>query len=181
MDSEKNLIGKQTRKEDKMLTKARFFNICISVVLISFFVIANCHAGGFIDGTLSQDYLNSSAIGSNVIAYIIGEYRQPPNTSSIHLFVRRCECLRRLAYTSEGVLVTYTQYLTQSEFDSLLPETLVCMIDNDGRLSNALAGEPGVIAVIEKVLEYKKQGTEFVARVSIKFVAEVQAVEAEAH
>ncbi|MGA1792253.1 MAG: hypothetical protein ACMUIM_12255 [bacterium] len=167
-----------------MLTKGKFFNICISVLLTSFFVltlVSYGHAGGFIDGTLSQDYLNSPAIGSNVIAYIMGEYRQPPDTSSIHLFVRRCECLRRLAYTSEGVLLNYTLYLTQSEFDSLLPETLLGMFDNDGRLSIALAGETGVIAVIEKVLEYKKVGTHFAARVSIKFVAEVQAVEAEAH
>jgi hypothetical protein len=166
-----------------MSAKSKWFNICICIFLTSFFLMSFAsysHAfGRLIDGSLSQDYLNLPAVGSNVIGYMIGEFRE--QSSSIHLFIRRCECLRRLAYTNEGVFITYNQYLMESEFDNLLPETLVGMIDSDGSISNALAGEPGLIAVIEKVLEYKKEDTRFVARVSIKFVSEVQAAEAEAH
>jgi len=167
-----------------MLTK-KMFKVSISIFLTSLFVltvVSYSYAGGYIDATLSQDYLNAPAVGSNVIAYIIGEFRDPTmGATSIHLFVRRCECLKRLTYTSEGTFITYNQYLTLGEFDSLLPETLVGMIDGDGSFSNALAGVPGVIAVIEKVLEYKKVNGRFAARVSIKFVSEAQAAEAVAH
>lgn len=159
-----------------MFSKSKSFNIYICFLLTSLFLvsfISYSHAGGFVDGTSSLDYLNSPAIGSNVIAYMIGEFKDPTfDASSIHFFIRRCECLRRLAYTNEGVFITYNQYLTQDEFDSLLPETLVGMVDIDGSISNALAEEPGVIAIIDKVLEYKKVDTRFVARVSIKFVSE---------
>lgn len=168
-----------------MSAKSKWFKICFCFFLTSFFLvssISNSYACRWLDGTLSQDYLNLPAVGSNVIGYMIGEFKDPSSdASSIHLFIRRCECLRRLAYTNEGIFITYNQYLTRDEFDGLLPKALVGMIDSDGSISNALAGEPGVIAVIEKVLEYKKEDTRFVARVSIKFVSEVQAVEAEAH
>ena len=169
-----------------MSAKSKLFNICICIFFTSFFLlcsISSSHARGrFIEGGFSQDYLNLPVVGSNVIGYMIGEFKDPSfDASSIHLFIRRCECLRRLAYTNEGVFITYNEYLTRSEFDSLLPETLVGMTDIDGSISNVLAGEPSVIAVIEKVLEYKKEDTRFVARVSIKFVSEVHAAEAEAH
>ena len=169
-----------------MSAKSKSFKIFFCIFLTSFFLlcfIASSHARGrFIEGDFSQDYLNLPAVGSNVVGYMIGEFKNPTlDSSSIHLFVRRCECLRRLAYTSEGVFITYDEYLTRDEFDGILPETLVGMIDFDGEISSALAGESGVVAVIEKVLEYKKEDTRFVARVSIKFVSEVQAVEAEAH
>ncbi|MGA1841439.1 MAG: hypothetical protein ACMUIU_12515 [bacterium] len=169
-----------------MTTKSKLFRIYICIFLTSFFLlcsISSSHARGrFIESDFPQDYLNLPAVGSNVVGYMIGEFRDPAlDSSSIHLFVRRCECLRRLAYTSEGFFITYNEYLTRDEFDGILPETLVGMIDIDGGISSALAGESGVIAVIEKVLEYKKEDTRFVARVSIKFVSEVQAVEAEAH
>ena len=167
-----------------MLTK-KLFHAGISIFLTSLFVlciVSYSFAGGYIDATLSQDYLNTPGVGSNVTAYMIGEYRDPTmGATSIHLFVRRCESLKRLTYTSEGVFITYNQYLTLSEFESLLPETLVGMIDADGSLSTALAGEPGVIGVIENVLEYTKVNTRFAARVSIKFVPEAQSAEAVAH
>ena len=149
----------------------------LSLLLIStLFLIVSAslsHAGGYIGGGTSQDYLNAPAVGPNVVAYVFAEYLDP-QTSFLNLFVRRCECLKRLDYTSEGVYYTYPQSLTQEEFDGLTPSVLVGMVDPDGRLSGDLAGQVGLIGIIERVLEYNKVGTRFMARVSIKFVSEAQ-------
>ncbi len=145
------------------------------VITLGFFMImtlaSSSYAGGYINGDTAQDYLYAPAVGPNVVGYMFAEYLNT-ETSYINLFVRRCECLKRLDYTNEGVFVTYPQRLSWEEFDGLTPSVLVGMVDIDGQLSTALAAGQELIAVIERVLEYKKVGSRFVARVSIKFVAE---------
>jgi len=155
-----------------MLTKAQCINICLSVFLVVFLSASVVHAGGgIIDGSTAADYLNAPAVGEDVIGYAIGEYLGP-DVTYIHVFVRRCECLKRLSYTSEGVLVTYTHVLTAEEFNALGPDTLLGMVDADGQLTAALAGQSGLIGVVDQILEYKKDVNRFAARVSIKFVAQ---------
>ena len=162
---------------EKYKSNIMFFGlICLFIVMSFLFVMIfapSSFAGGYIGGDSSLDYVNAPAVGPNVVAYMFAEYLDP-QTSYINLFVRRCECLKRLDYTNEGVFYTYPQSLTQEEFDGLTPSVLVGMIDIDGRLSTDLAGQGGLISVIERVLEYKKVGTRFIVRVSIKFVAEIQ-------
>lgn len=148
---------------------------CLSfIITLALFITMSLpslsHAGGGIDGDSFQDYLNDPAVGLNVVGYLFAEYLDPQ--TSINIFVRRCECLKRLDYTDAGVLFTYPRTLSQTEFDALTPPVLVGMVDPDGQLSTALANGQELIAVVERVLEYKKVGTMFAARVSIKFVAE---------
>lgn len=147
------------------------FLIIFSVLLIMGFTI-NSYAGGYILGTTAQDYLTAPAVGSNVVGYLIGDYISPDLTH-LHLFVKKCECLKRIDYKYEGVLATYPQMLSKEEFDGLTPEVLIGMIDTDGILSRELTNGEGLIAVIDSVLEFKKIDSRFAARVSIKFVYQV--------
>jgi len=147
------------------------FLIIFSVLLITGFA-QNSYAGGYILGTGAQDYLTAPAVGSNVVGYLIGDYIGPDLTH-LHLFVKKCECLKRIDYKYEGVLATYPQMLSKEEFDGLTPEVLIGMIDTDGILSRELTNGEGLIAVIDNVLEFKKIDNRFAARVSIKFVYQV--------
>jgi hypothetical protein len=154
-----------------MLSKAQRINICLSVFLAVFLCASVVYAGGIIDGSTAANYLNAPAVGESVIGYMIGEYLGPDATY-IHIFVRRCECLKRLTYTSEGVLVTYVHVLTAEEFNALGPDTLLGMVDSGGQLTAALASQTGLIGIVDQILEYKKDGNRFAARVGIKFVAQ---------
>ena len=154
-----------------MLTKAQRINICLSVLLVVFLSASVVYAGGIIDGSTASDYLNAPAVGESVVGYMIGEYLSA-DVTYIHVFVRRCECLKRLSYTSEGVLVTFAHVLTAEEFDALGPDTLLGMVDADGQLTSALAGQSGLIGIVDQILEYKKDTNRFAARVRIKFVAQ---------
>ncbi|MGA1842096.1 MAG: hypothetical protein ACMUIU_15865 [bacterium] len=151
----------------------RFFS---NIYLIFFFLIISLpsysYAGGYIDGTLAQDFLNAPAVGPNVVGYMIGDYISPQITH-IHLFIRKCECLKRVNYKYEGIFISYNQYFSKAEFNGLTPEVLVGTIDPYGQISRKLAPSQELIAVINRVLEYQKIDNQFVARVSIKFVSMV--------
>jgi hypothetical protein len=88
----------------------------------------------------------------------------------MHLFIKKCECLKRVDYKYNGVFVSYTQYLTKEEFDGITPEVLLGTIDPDGKISRELAPGQELIAIVDRVLEYQKLDKQFVARLSIKFV-----------
>ena len=163
-----------------MVTKPRFnitffCNICLVITFILFLVTilaSYSHAGGYIDGTLAQDYLNAPAVGANVVAYMIGDYISPQLTH-IHLFIKKCECLKRVDYKYEGIFASYIQILTKEEFDGLTPEVLMGTLDPDGTISRELSSGLELIAVVDRVLEYQKLENQFVARVSIKFVSQI--------
>jgi hypothetical protein len=127
------------------------------------------YAGGYIDGSLAQDFLNAPAVGPNVVGYMIGDYISPQLTH-MHLFIKKCECLKRVDYKYDGVFISYINYITKEEFDALTPEVLVGTIDPDGQISRKLSPGQEAIAVVDRVLEYQKLDNQFVARVSIKFV-----------
>lgn len=161
------------------MTKEPGLNIrssCNMCLIISFifslmiFLASYSYAGGYIDGTLAQDLLNAPAIGPNVVGYMIGDYVSPQHTR-IHIFIRKCECLKRINYKYDGVFVSYIQYLSKEEFDGLTPEVLVGTVDPDGQISRKLAPGQELIAVVNRVLEYKKLDNQFVARLIIKFVS----------
>ena len=147
-----------------------------NIYLILFFLIiclpSYSHAGGYIDGTLAQDFLNAPAVGPNVVAYMIGDYISPQITH-IHLFIRKCECLKRVNYKYEGIFISYNQFFSKEEFDGLTPEVLTGTIDPYGQISRKLAPSQELIAVVNRVLEYQKMDNQFVARISIKFVSMV--------
>ncbi len=157
-----------------MLKDSRSFKISFSVVLSFAFVLfafSVCFGTGMIANTEPQNLLSAPAVGQNVVAYIIGEYLEGIGTR-FHLFVRRCECLKRVAYTDTGVFITYNYNLTLDELNAFTPQALIGLSDLDGQLASELSGSPGLVPVIERVLEYKKADpTMFVARVSIKFVS----------
>ena len=149
----------------------------LSILYLIFFSLIIClpsysYAGGYIDGTLALDFLNAPAIGPNVVAYMIGDYISPQITH-IHLFIRKCECLKRINYKYEGIFISYNQFFSKEEFDGLTPDVLVGTIDPYGQISRKLAPGQELIAVVNRVLEYQKMENQFVARVSIKFVSMV--------
>ncbi len=150
-------------------------NLCLIFSFMFFVIIfaaSYSYAGGYIDGTLAQDFLNAPAVGPNVVGYMIGDYISPQLTH-IHIFIRKCECLKRINYKYEGVFVSYIHYFSKQEFDRLTPEVLVGTIDPDGQISRKLSAGQELIAVVNRVLEYQKMDKQFVARVSIKFVSMV--------
>ncbi|MGA1867360.1 MAG: hypothetical protein ACMUJM_02320 [bacterium] len=159
-------------KSKKILLSRISFLVIFALLVIIAASSRYARGGGFISGDTAQDYLNAPAVGANVVGYIFAEHRRR-DESYINVFVKRCECLKRLDYASDGVFVTYYRKMNDSEFNSLTAETLVGMIDEEGQISTALDGGQGLIAIIERVLEYKRVGTRFVARVSIKFVNEI--------
>lgn len=149
------------------ISSALILALCVTMSLAS----SSYAGGGTITDETTKDYTIAPAIGSNVVGYVSGEYLST-SSSSFSIFVRKCECLKRLTTTDTGVLVSYPQVLSQSEFDAITSTVLVGMIDPTGQLSAALGNGLPVVAVIERVLEFKKVDTRFVARVSIKFVLE---------
>lgn len=158
------------RRMEKMLgfkiMKSSFviFLSCLFVL----FLVTSTYAGGYIEGEENADYLNAPASGSNVVAYMIGDYVN--SEARFHIFVKKCEVLKRLSYADTGVFLTYSIAITQDEFNAITPTALVGIVETNPTLINALADE-NHIAVIERVLEYKKStATSYVARVSIKFV-----------
>jgi len=140
---------------------------CITMSLAS----SSYAMGGSIALDTSRDYLLAPAVGSNVIGYLSAEYLNP-ETTLFTIFVRKCECLKRLTSTDSGVLITFPAVVNLDEFNSITSTALVGMIDTTGQLSAALSDGQTLIPVIEQVLEFKKVGAKFIARVSIKFVAE---------
>jgi hypothetical protein len=151
-----------------------FFNIYLIISFILFLsaILASySHAGGYISAP-SMDYAFAPPVGSNVVGYMIGDYIDPQLTH-IHLFIKKCECLKRVSYRDGGIFSSYMQALTKEEFDGLTPDVLVGMIDPDGQISMELSNGLPLIAVVEQVLEYKKLDTKFVARVSLKFVEQI--------
>lgn len=157
----------------KSESKKSFFRMFLVISLafcMTVSLASSSYAAGRVSETASQSYLAAPAVGSNVIGYMTVEYLNP-ETSYISTFVRKCECLKRLSYTDSGVLVTYPLVLSRAEFDAFTPTVLVGMIDTYGQLSAALADGQNLIAVIERVLEFKKVDNRFVARVSLKFVS----------
>lgn len=159
----------------KSESRRSFFRMSLIISLafcITMSLASSSYAGGTIALDTSQDYLLAPAVGSNVIGYLSAEFISP-KTANFGIFVRKCECLKRLPTTDSGVLVNYSQILTEDEFDGINSTALVGMVDINGQLSAALSGGQEVIAVVAQVLEFKKVGTRFVARVIIKFVAAI--------
>lgn len=157
-----------------MFIKSKLFKIALSISLSFIFAIALvslCSASGFIDGSQAQDYLSAPPVGPNVVGYMIGKYS--PGGSNFLMFVRKCECLKRIDYANEGILTSHSEIMSQEEFNALNSLNLRGMTDYNGEISNAIGGEPGLIAVIDRVLEYKKEDMHFVARVVLKFVQEM--------
>jgi hypothetical protein len=146
-----------------------FFFLTISLIIS---LPSYSYAGGYIDGTLAHDFLNAPAVGPDVVGYMIGDYISPQITH-IHLFIKKCECLKRVSYKYEGIFISYNQFFSKEEFDGITPEVLVGTIDPSGQISRKLAPGQELIAVVNRVLEYQKIGNQFVARVTIKFVSMV--------
>lgn len=116
------------------------------------------------------DYLNAPAVGPNVVAYMFAE--NSSLVTNFNLFVRRCECLKRLPDMADGVLLSYPQTMDADTFGALNSTAFTGYVDPDGQLSTALGGAPGLIAVVERVLEFQKINNKLVARLSVKFVTE---------
>jgi len=145
--------------------------LLISCLIVLSFTTTRLWAGyGFIEGPGSQNFLTTPGDGSNIVATMIGEYLGD-SQARFHIFVSRCQCSKRRAYTDTGAFITYTQTLTANEFNAITPDVLLGTPDLDGQLTRELAGAPDLLAVISRIIEYKKPDSKrFVARISIKFV-----------
>jgi len=158
----------------KSESRSSFFHISL-VIAVAFCITTSLASSSYASGTIalntSQDYLVGTAVGSNVIGYLSAEYLDQ-TTTNFTIFVRKCECLKRLTSTDSGVLITFPMVVSLEEFNSINATNLVGTIDTTGQISAALSGVQALVPVIQQVLEFKKVGNRFVARVSIKFVAE---------